>query len=82
MAMEFDLPNPTLGIEGVAMTTSTPFHRHGFSLTRLRLALHLRPPGAQASAAGSALSTPRIGWIDQLAAWSDRQPPAWRRARK
>jgi hypothetical protein len=79
MAMGFDVPTPTLGTQGVAMITITPFHPLGFSLTRLRLALHLPPPGSQASTTGSALSAPRVGWIDRLAAWSDRHPPTQHR---
>ena len=61
------------------MTTITPFHPHGFNLARLRLALHLTPLGVQASATEPAPSAPRVGWIDRLAAWSDRQPPTQHR---
>lgn len=61
------------------MTTFTSFHPHGFSLTRLRLALHLPSLGGQALATRSALSAPHVGWIDRLAAWSDRHPPTQHR---
>jgi len=79
MAMGFDVPNPTPRTQGVAMTSITPFHPHGFSLSRLRLALHLPVLGVSASPPGPALSTPHIDWLDRLADWAERQPPVQHR---
>ncbi len=61
------------------MITITPLHPLGFSLTRLRLAMHLPALGVSDSPTGSALSTPHIDWLDRLADWAERQPPVQHR---
>lgn len=54
------------------MTTITHFSPFSLSMTRLRMVMHLPHDAVQPRPA--ALPS-QLGWLERLAAWSDRHPP-------